>query len=204
MDLLPISLSAKRGNWSRFASRKTNKSFQALASKVLARDDHTCRFCSFQSQEYQEIVNIDQNYAHNDIENLATACQFCSMCFFIDAVGTDGKTGGIIIHLPEISQADLNHFSRALFCSFLRDAPYKGKLQAVYLSLQDRAKSVEEIFGPNAQDPHVFGQSLIDCNLSDQQLKHPILTELKLLPTRKYFKEQAEYWKKTTFAHIPL
>lgn len=204
MDLLPIILTSRRGNWARFISRKSNNAFKKMAEKVFVRDDFTCRFCGFQSKEYHEVVNIDQNYSHNTIDNLATACQFCTMCFFIESVGSDGKSGGTIIHLPEISQADLNHFSRALFCSFLRDAPYKGKLQAVYLSLQDRAKPVEEVFGPDAQDPHVFGQSIIDCNLNENQLKHPILTELKFLPARKYYKEQAEYWKKTVFASIPL
>lgn len=204
MDLLPIVLSAKRGNWQRFNNRKGNATFRKIAAKVFQRDNFTCRYCGFESQKYQEVVNIDQNYSHNDIKNLATACQFCSQCFFLDSVGKDGKTGATLIYLPEISQADLNHFSRALICSLMRDAPYKGKLQAVYLSLQDRAKSVEEVFGPSTQDPNVFGQSLIDCSLNAEQLKHPILTELKLLPTRKYYKQQAEYWKTTVFANIPL
>lgn len=204
MDLLPISITARRGNWTRFTSRKSNKAFQAVTEKVFARDDHTCRYCGFQSQDYQEVVNIDQNYSHNVMDNFATACSFCTMCFFVESIGTDGKSGGTVIHLPEISQSDLNHFCRALFCSFLREAPYKGKLQAVYLSLQDRAKSVEEVFGPNASEPNVFGQSLVDCNLNDNQLKHPILKELKFLPMRKFYKDQAEYWKKTVFASIPL
>ncbi len=204
MDLLPITLSAGRGNWQRFMSRKANENFRKIAAKVFARDDFTCRYCGFQSQKYQEIVNIDQNYTHNHINNLATACQFCSHCFFLDAIGKDGKTGGTLIHLPEISQADLNHFCRAIICSLLRDAPYKGKLQAVYLSLQDRSKTIEEVFGPSAQDPNIFGQSLIDCGLTADQLKHPILSELKFLPTRKFYKKQAEYWKTTVFANIPL
>jgi intracellular multiplication protein IcmJ len=203
-ELLPIVLSARRGNWQRFISRKNNEAFRKIATKVYARDENTCRYCGFQSDKFQEVVNIDKNYSNNHINNLATACQFCAYCFFIDALGKDGKTGGTIIHLPEISQSDLNHFCRALICSLLRDAPYKGKLQAVYLSLQDRSKPVEEVFGPSAQDPSIFGQSLIDCGLNADQLKHPILTELKLLPTRKFYKKQAEYWKETVFANIPL
>lgn len=204
MDLLPITLTARRGNYARFSSRKSNETFRKLAEKVLLRDDNTCRYCGFQAEKYQEVVNIDQNYGHNTIDNLATACQFCTQCFFLESVGIDGKSGGTLIYLPEISQADLNHFCRALFCSFLRDAPYKGKLQAVYLSLQDRAKPTEEVFGTRTQEPNVFGQSLIDCNLNEQQLNHPILSELKLLPARKFYKEQAEYWKTTVFASIPL
>lgn len=204
MDLLPIALTAKRGNYLRFSNRRASDAFRHVTEKVLARDDNTCRYCGFQADKYQEVVNIDQNYNNNVLTNLATACQFCAQCFFIESVGVDGKSGGSIVYLPEISQADLNHFCRALFCSFLRDAPYKGKLQAVYLSLQDRSTPIEEIFGPQSQEPQIFGQSMIDCGLDEKQLKHPILSELKFLPARKYYKEQAEYWKTTVFANIPL
>lgn len=204
MELLPISLTARRNNGQRFLSRKANKAFQKIMLEVFKRDEYTCRYCGFQSQKYQEVVNIDQNYDNNSMNNLATACSFCSASFFLDTVGIDGRSGGTIIHLPEISQADLNHFCRALFCSLLRDAPYKGKLQAVYLSLQDRSKTVEEVFGPSSQEPNTFGQSLIDSNLTIEQLKHPILFELKFLPARKHYKAQAEYWKSTVFATIPL
>lgn len=204
MDLFPISLTAKRGNWQRFMSRKANPAFRKVADRVLARDQFTCRYCGFNAERYQEVVNFDQNYTNNTFNNLVTACEFCANCFFIESVGKDNRQGGTIIHLPEISQADLNHFCRALFCSLLRDAPYKGKLQAVYLSLQDRSKSVEEVFGPSTQDPNVFGEALIDSGLTPEQLKHPILSELKLLPVRKFYKIQAEYWKETVFASIPL
>ena len=204
VDLLPIKLNARRGNWARFVSRKANEAFRKVAEKILLRDNYSCRYCGFESKKYQEVVNIDQNYSNNTINNLATACQFCAYCFFLEGIGQDEKSGGMVIQLPEFSQADLNHFCRALFCSFLRDAPYKGKLQAVYLSLQDRGKAVEDVFGPHSQEPHVFGQSLIDCNLTAAQGNHPILSELKLLPLRKYYKQQAEYWKTTVFANIPL
>lgn len=204
MDLLPIQLIAKRGNGQRFMSRKANKAFQDMALQVFKRDEYTCRYCGFQAKKYQEVVNIDQNYNNNKLDNLATACSFCAPCFFLDIVGVDGRSGGMIVHLPEINQPDLNHFTRALFCSLLRDAPYKGKLQAVYLSLQDRSKPVEEVFGPHAQEPNIFGQSIIDSGITDEQLRNPILSELKFLPIRKFYKEQAEYWKTTVFANIPL
>jgi len=202
--LLPMRLVARRGNWQRFMGRKASPAYPSIKEKILNRDQYTCRFCGFQSQQFQEIVNIDHNYSNNAESNLATTCSFCAPCFFLDCVGADGKSGGTIIHLPEVNQADLNHFCRALFCSLLRETPYKGKLQAVYLSFQDRAKAVEDTFGPHAQEPNVFGQSIIDSGLTEQQLQHPLLTELKFLPTRKFYKNQAEVWKTTVFANIPL
>lgn len=204
MAFLPLKLNAKRGNWQHFMSRKANLAFRPIKESVLTRDENTCRYCGFQSDQFQEIVNIDQNYANNALSNLATACTLCAQCFFLDSVGLDGHSGGVMIFLPEIDQADLNHFCRALFCSMLRDSPYKGKLQAAYLSLQDRSKQVEEILGPNTQEPMVFGQALIDDGLTETQQNHPLLSVLKLLPIRKFYKNQAEYWKSTVFANIPL
>lgn len=203
-ELLPIVLSANKGNWQSFMARKSNKRFSQIAQKVFERDDHSCRYCGFRSEKYQEVLNIDQNYRHNTFANMATACHFCAQCFFIDSVGLDGKSGATLIYLPEISQSDLNHFCRALFCGLLKDSPYKGKLQAVYLSLSDRSKMVEETFGGSATEPTTFGQTLIDSQLTEAQMQHPVLADLKLLPNRKFYKSQAEYWKSTVFAHIPL
>lgn len=204
MKLYPLVLSACKGNFRKFQARRTNKSFLTIKQKILARDQDTCRFCGFKSQKYQEVVNIDQNYTNNVPTNLITACSLCAQCFFLDGIGTDATMGGGIIHLPEINQADLNNFCRVLFCSMDKDTPYKNKLQAIYLSLKDRGKQIEECFGPESQDPKIFGQGLIDTHLSETELKHPLLREVRLLPTKKIFKEQIDYWKKTVFAKIPL
>lgn len=204
MDLLPIILTAKRGNWRRFSARKRNKKFLAIKKRVLQRDQFTCKYCGFFAKEFQETVNIDQNYQHNSFDNMATCCGFCSQCFFLDAVGVDGKTGGTIIYLPEISQADLNNFCRVLYCSMDKESAYKGKLQAVYMSLRERNNEVVNCFGPDSSDPRVFGQGLIDAGLKKDQLEHEVLRHLRLLPAKKAFTEQIEYWKKTVFAKVPL
>ncbi len=206
MKLLPIVLTAKRGNWSRFKSRRDNKSFQELEQRVFARDNKTCRYCGFRSDRHQVVVNIDQDYGTGKSEesNLATACLFCAQCFFLDAIGVENSWGGSLIYLPEISQADLNHFCRVLFASMLRDAPYKGKLQTTYLSLKDREGVVNQTFGVNSSNPYAFGQTLIDSGLTDAQLKHPLMLNLRLLPDRKCFTQEVFYWKATVFDKIPL
>ena len=206
MKLLAITLTARRGNWARFKARRSNESFMQLESKILARDQNTCRFCGFSSEKYQVVVNKNHDYSpgQSTASNLATACLFCAQCFFLDSIGHDNAWGGTLIFLPEISQADLNHFCRVLFSSMLRDAPYKGKLQTAYLSLKDRENVVNEIFGPKSSDPYTFGQALIDCNLTDDQLKHPVMTQLRMLPDRKCFTKEILYWKSTVFDQIPL
>jgi intracellular multiplication protein IcmJ len=129
---------------------------------------------------------------------------FCAQCFFIESISLDEHFGGRIIYLPEISQSNLNNFCRVLFCAMDKDSSYKGKLQAIYLSLKDRSKVIESCFGPNSSDPSVFGQGLIDTYLSKEQLDHKLLDQLRLLPTRLQFRSQIDYWKKTVFANVPL
>lgn len=206
MKLLPINITAKRGNWPRFKARRNNKNFLQLESQILARDKNTCRYCGFSSDKYQVVVNInhDYNVGKSTPDNLATACIFCAQCFFLDGIGHDNNWGGTLVYLPEISQADLNQFTRVLFVSMLRDTPYKSKLQTVYLNLKDRENTVNEIFGPNSSNPYIFGQTLSDSNLNSEQLQHPILQQLRLLPDRKCFTQEVFYWKTTVFDQIPL
>ena len=204
LSLYPLILSARKGNYRKFQARRQNKNFMAIKQKILVRDQNTCRFCGFKSDKYQEVVNIDQNYSNNVAPNLATACSFCTQCFFLDAIGSDASMNGEVIHLPEISQADLNNFCRVLFCSMDKDTPYKNRLQAIYLSLKDRTNAIDNCFGPDSHDPNIFGQGLVDTNLSEEELRHPLLREVRLLPIKKNFKEQIDYWKKTVFAKIPL
>lgn len=204
MELEPISLVAVRGNYSRFRSRKRNKAFHRLEKETLDRDNKTCQYCGFYSEEYQTVVNHNNNYQNNQPENLKTACLFCAHCFFLDGIGKDDVSGGTIIYLPEISQADLNHFCRALFASLLRNVPYKGKLHATYLSLKERSKVVESVFGPETSKVVQFGQALIDSNVSPEKLYHPIFEHLRFLPNRKYYSKPIQYWKSTVFAELPL
>lgn len=204
MSLLPIILTARRGNWQRFKARERNQRFLAIQKKIFERDNNTCRYCGFAANKHQVVVNHDQNYSNNKANNLVTACIFCAQCFFLDQIGKNNNTGGYVIYLPEITQADLNHTCRVLFSSLLRDAPYKGKLQNTYLSLKDRTAFVDEMFGPNSSNPNIFGQALIDSNFNAEQLNHPALLNLRLLPERKCFSEAILYWKTTVFDQIPL
>ena len=204
IDLYPIILTARKGNWRKFQDRKQSKRFLSVQKQIFKRDNNSCRFCGFISEKYQEVVNLDQDYTHNTLSNLVTSCSFCAQCFFLDGVGTNADTGGEIIHCPEISQTDLNNFCRVLFCSMDKETPYKNKLQSVYLSLRDRKKAIEDCFGPESSTPKVFGQGLIDTQLDQEKLQHPLMKEVKLLPLKRVFKEPIDYWKKTIFAKLPL
>ncbi len=206
MQLLSLQLVAKRGSFAAFQSRRGKPNFVELEQEVMARDNNSCRYCGFRCDKHQVVVNRNQNYnsKHNVIDNMVTACVFCAQCFLLDGLTTDGNSGGWIIYLPEINQADLNNFCKTLFTSLLSNSAYKGKLQTTYLSLQDRAQVVEEIFGADSSNPFVFAQGVIDTGIGSAQFKHPLMQKLRLLPDRKFFTEEIQYWKSTVFNDIPL
>ena len=96
----------------------------AIRSKVLARDKYTCVFCGFKAEKFQEIRPTDPlGIARmNKAEDWVTACHMCDQCLSLERVGMMGE--GLLIWLPEMSQAELNHTVRALYLA----RAYEGEL----------------------------------------------------------------------------
>lgn len=87
----------------------------ATRSKVFARDDFTCVFCGFRSQRFQEIrpTNPDGDARPNRADDWVTCCHMCDQVQSLERAGIMGE--GILIWLPEMTQAQLNHTLRALY-----------------------------------------------------------------------------------------
>lgn len=190
-----LQLAVNITGWRLFVHRREDKAFLPLARKVWARDAYTCQYCGFQAKEFQEVVNADGQYRNNTPGNLLTCCCFCSQCLFLQAVGWDEKSGGQIIYLPEISQADLNSFCHVLFCAMGNSTDYYDSAQSIYRSFKFRSQVIEDKFGVGTSNPSVFGQMLVDY----QALRSPkdmqsILQPLRLLPSPVRFKAQLETW----------
>ena len=141
-----------------FAIRKADPAFLDFGKKILERDEYTCQFCGFQAKQYQEIVNLDNNYLNNKTTNLVTACCFCTQGFFLEAVGKNEYGGGALIYLPEISQNELNSFCHVLFCAIANATNYRTDAQNVYRTLKLRAKIVEQELGEGLQNPTLLGR----------------------------------------------
>ena len=201
MTGLTLHLSAQPGAWRVFASRKQDPAFQKFSDRVFKRDSYTCQYCGFQAKDFQEVVNIDQNYYNNKISNLVTACCFCSQCFFIDAVGLGDFGGGTLIFMPELSQVELNAFCHALFCAITNETAMKASAQSIYRTIKFRSQQVEDQFGEGLSTPAIFGQMLIEQNFSDE-LVDEALKGVRLLPARGRFRMQLEHWAKTAMAEM--
>ena len=92
-----------------------------IKKEIFARDDHTCAYCGFTSKKYQEIEFKNHNIADLSHDNLITACIFCHQCLHLEKV--DAMKSGMLIWLPEISQADLHHMARAIFVGQVAQGP---------------------------------------------------------------------------------
>lgn len=189
-----LQLYVKPGIWRQFMSRKDGASFRSIANKVLARDDHTCQFCGFQAQEYQEVVNVDRNYRNNKLENLATACVFCTQCQFLESVGLDGNSGGQVVYLPEFDQAELNSFCHVLFCAMSNKTGYADTAQEIYRNFRLRCQVVEKKLGMGASNPASLGRLILEHKAKDPKMSQGFLKPLRLLPSYTKFKIHLETW----------
>lgn len=202
-SLHQINLTAVPDAWRLFSLRKADPAFQNFERKIFERDQYTCQFCGFQAVQFQEVINLDQNYRNNKLPNLVTACCFCSQCFFLEAVGKDDYGGGTLIYLPEVSQGDLNGFCHVIFCAMTNATNYRTDAQNIYRSLKLRSQIVEKQVGEGMSDPALLGRLLIDTPDKDRvAIGESILKPLRLLPSHSKFSKQIEAWAKAALEEL--
>lgn len=189
-----LSLSVKPGNWRLFMQRRHDSKFHPIMQKVLDRDFYTCQFCGFQARDFQEVVNLDQNYFNNRISNLVTSCCFCTQCHFLEFVGQSDYGGGTLVHLPEMKQAEVNSFCHVLFCAMANGTGYKSSAQAIYRSMKFRSKAIEQRYGEGSSDPAVMGRLIIETKALTPEQQMVMLKDVRLLPSRAKFRAQIERW----------
>ncbi len=189
-----LQLAVNLMGWRIFARRREDKAFLPVVEKIMVRDSYTCQYCGFQAKEYQEIVNIDGNYANNKFSNLITACCFCTQCLFIESISLDEMGGGQLIYLPEMTQAEVNSFCHVLFCAMGNGTGYQESAQSVYRSFKFRSQPIEAKYGAGTSNPSVLGQLILEYKANHPGSSERILKDLRLLPSYTKFKVQLEAW----------
>lgn len=198
-----LKLAINYSGWRAFSKRRVDPVFSPIARKVHERDAYTCYYCDFQAEEYQEVINVDANYANNVLSNLATCCCFCSQCLFLQSAGTSDVGGGQLIYLPELGQHELNALCHVLFCATNSSTSYADESQAIYRGFKFRSQLVENAFGPGASDPHSLGQAMIEYKARFPKEKIPaILEHLRLLPLQNKFTAQLLAWSQSALDEI--
>lgn len=189
-----LTLSSTPAAWRLFVARKSDAEFIKFSRRVLERDAYTCQFCGFQARQFQEIINLDRDYQSNKLSNMVTACCFCAQCFFLDAVGSV-YGGGVLVYLPEVTQAELNGLCHVLFHAIVEETEFRTEAQNIYRTIKVRSKIVEQKLGEGMSNPGLIGQALIQAS-SDLKTTPipPWLSHLRLLPARTDFTEQIQAW----------
>jgi intracellular multiplication protein IcmJ len=183
-----LGLKANDQGWRLFLVRRDDPTFEKFAQKIFQRDQHTCHYCGFVSLKFQEIINLDCDYASNKSNNLATACQFCAQCHFIQAIGQHGFGGGILIHLPQLTQVQLNALSHGIFCDLTNSPSRYSHAKNVYRELKLMAKPLENKLGEGMSSPGLYGQLLIEnASKKMKDLHESLATSVRLLPRLEKF-----------------
>lgn len=129
-----------------------------LKQKIFERDEHTCRCCGFVSSKYQEIHFIDNNHKNFNEDNLATTCIFCHQCFNMENVAE--MRSGVLIWLPEIEQARLNHIARAIYVARISQGPVAEAARKSLDAIMARREEVKKRI--STDDPYILSTVLRD------------------------------------------
>jgi intracellular multiplication protein IcmJ len=179
----------------------TDPRMMEVRDKILLRDDYTCYYCNFKSQEHQEIHHFNHNHEDFNEKNLTTVCPLCHQVFHLSTCSQ--STGGSIIVLKDISQVDLNNLCRMLFVA--RSSGVKEWVNVskqIYDTLRSTITIIDQQISPNGSEPMIFAQTL--HNLSETVLNEEHMKSFKLLPKYNRFEKQIEYWRDNVFKELPV
>lgn len=133
----------------RLAEAAGSNEFNAFKQSVLERDGHACALCSFESKKYQDVapkpgVSADQalKLQANDWRTL---CQFCHQATDVGVAASMGS--GVLLWLPEIPQAELNHMARAVYVARVSQGPLADASRRIMEALMKRREACKQRIG---------------------------------------------------------
>jgi intracellular multiplication protein IcmJ len=204
MKFLPIHLGVRRSSDDETREKAPSKS---QADKALRRDDYTCRFCGFRSEQYQRVIPADNG-------KLVTSCTFCEQCLYLERAGITGA--GALLWLPEIGQAELNHIARAIYIAGASQEKLAKESARAIEALQARRSEAKKRLG--SDDPLLLATALHE-SLTEKEYARATdkLAGIRLLPVDKHmargargdadqFPAMIKYWcsDQGPYAELPV
>ena len=192
-----IILSVHRSSWSAPIQHGSvwdkNKAMVKVRDKILKRDNYTCQGCGWRAKNFQEIHHKNHNHGDFRESNLEVLCPLCHQVFHLSTASI--SSGGYLIWLPEISQAQLNRLLFPLFSTLKSGQahPFFSVAKAVYTILEMRKVFLENQIGRS--DPGVFGQMLLNLSKEEYENRHKTMSAIKMMANPSRFETEIDYWK---------
>lgn len=208
MTFLPITLGV---GYSSDAEKGRNRiPSKSDSEKTLTQDDHACRFCGFRSLRYQRVVS----YAGGKTAQFVTACTFCDQCIHLERAGITGA--GLLIWLPEIGQAQLNHIIRAIYLAQDSETDMAESATRGLEVLTTRRAEAKKRLG--SDDPLLLATVMQEMlTQKENAAAAPKIEGIRLLPSDKHvarglagdanqFPNMLKYWRSPEgpYARLPL
>jgi intracellular multiplication protein IcmJ len=187
MSKIPIVLGVAKSSAASAASPSNIE--PELRQKILDRDDYTCQCCGFRSMKYQDILHKNGVIKDKRIENLATVCIFCHQCFNLDNVSL--MRSGVLIWLPEVTQAMLHHIARAVYVARISQAPMADAARRSLDALMNRRDEVRKRI--HTDDPNILSMVLKDyISPKTYEIRSQKLEGVRLFPLDRRIIKEAE------------
>lgn len=190
MKTIPIVLGIARSSGNTLSSsggKKAADADAALRLKIFERDKNTCACCGFVSQKYQEVYFLNGKTTDTASANMATVCIFCHQCFHLDRVGE--MRSGVLIWMPEMTQADIHHIARAAYVARISQGPIADAARRVLDIFMQRREEAKKRLGTD--DPYLLASVLRDYISSNAyEARQKKLEGIRLFPLdRRIIKE---------------
>lgn len=157
MTLYPISLGVGRKSGAKGTVLSDRLPGKSETEKTLHRDGFTCRCCGFTSKRFQRVVADPVSL--QDDKAFVTVCTFCEMALALDRAGP--TSGALLIWLPELTQAELNHTLRALYVAKASKTPLASAALRTLEVLTARRAEAKKRLGTD--DPLILATALIEA-----------------------------------------
>lgn len=161
--------------------------FDPMRKTILARDNHTCRFCGFRASKYQEIHHLDDDHTNNNESNLVTVCTLCHQVHHLGMFAM--RNAGFLAALPEFTQAEVNHFCRIIHVtSSFAEQAVAERLQALFALFTSRGMdTLKRPFDCDVSDPYLLTQILSGGDDKLYEARGKSLADLRVVSTKNAF-----------------
>lgn len=173
-------------------SSEADAKFRSIRPTILKRDNHTCQFCGLRCESLQEIHHINGEHDNSSDDNLVTSCIMCHMVHHIGFVGLNKM--GMLIRLPDVSQADLNHILRTLWLGEnARVVSIRDQSIAILRALETCSVGAKQLLGYT--DPQLLGEYLLQLDDTLYGRRDQVLKDIRILYHRDPFEEHLNVWE---------